>query len=290
MEVVTEIKRPWTIKLFVTVFGVMFGISLLAILSNQSKSWVFIYHLIIVVSVFGIWQGRYWARNLFLVLMIPFSLIIFVVTLVTLLGLSGMGEYAKGSFSLLLNSIFSLVLIYIPFLKSVREWFDVVNEDTSQEKLNQLSWQFQLMIIVFTVALGFIAMSLTSHFEYLPLLKTWVQSTHPAYLNKVVLFLFSINLSVSLGASIVEFPFGLILGYVKRGYKFLLWRLISIGLFFPIYTSYFVFGHKTEHFTFFVAIAVSNLIVISLIALLGMVAGEKIGRYVDSLRVPIEIK
>jgi hypothetical protein len=290
MEENIELKRPWIIKVFVIVFGIMFGISSLAYFSNPSKPWALIYHLIIMISVFGIWQGRYWARNLFLVLIIPFFLIIFFLFVGTLLSLSGIEEEYKGTGSLMLTSIFSLTLIFIPFFKSAKKWFDEVNSTFSKDNASGLSWQFQLIITISSIALGFIVISLSSHFEFLSFVKTWAQSTHPSYWNKVALFLLSINLSMSLSAFMVEFPFGLILGYVKRGYKFLLWRLISIGVFFPIYTSYFVFGNKTEHFTFFVAIAVTNLVAISLIFLLGMVAGEKIGRYIDTLRVPVEIK
>lgn len=281
-------KRPWTIKVFIAVFGLMFGISLIGGLSNPSKSWVVIYHLMIMALIIGIWQGRYWARNVFLVLMIPFFLITFFLAVNTFLNFGSL-TYSE-NLRLLFSSILSVILILIPFSKSVQTWFDDLNLDKSKEHDNKLAWQFQLIIIIVSIALGFIVLSLNLHFEFLSLVTEWVKSSRPSYWNKVAIFLFSINLSILISAFIVEFPFGLILGYWKRGHRFLLLRLIAMGVFFPLYVSNFVLGNPTEHYSFFVAIAVTNLIVMSAIALFGLVMGEKMARYIDTLRVPIGIK
>ncbi|MDD2782482.1 hypothetical protein [Sulfuricurvum sp.] len=289
MEITIIPKRPWVIKVFVIIFGVMFITNLIVFLTDSSKPWAIIYNLIMLVSIFGIWQGRYWARNLFLVLMIPFFLMTSFFLVLTLVNLGGVGEFRE-NIRLLLGSGFSLILILIPFLKPVQKWFDELNPKLSKEKKNGLSWQFQLIIAVTSIGLGFIAMSLDSSFESLSFAKKWIQVYQPSYWGKVTIFLFSINLSVLIGALIVELPFGLMLGYFKTAYRFLLWRLITIGTFFPVYTVYFILGNKTENFILFIYIAITNLIVISLVAFFGLLIGEKIARYLDTLRVPIEIK
>ncbi len=289
MEIAIIPKRPWVIKVFVIIFGVMFVTNLITFLADSSKPWVLIYNLIILVSIFGIWQGRYWARNLFLVLMIPFFLMTSFFLVLTLVNLGGVGEFRE-NIRLLLGSGFSLILILIPFLKPVQKWFDELNPKLSKEKKNGLSWQFQLIIAVTSIGLGFIAMSLDSSFESLSFAKKWIQVYQPSYWGKVTIFLFSINLSVLIGALIVELPFGVILGYFKTAYRFLLWRLITIGTFFPVYTVYFILGNQTENFILFIYIAITNFIVISLVAFFGLLIGEKIARYLDTLRVPIEIK
>lgn len=282
-------KRPWIIKGFVIIFGVMFTTNLITFFSDPSKPWALIYNLIILVSIFGIWQGRYWARNLFLVLMIPFFLVTSFLLVLTLLNLGGTGEF-RDNIHPLLGSISSVILILIPFLKPAQRWFDELNPKLSN-KGNGLSWQYQLMLTVASIGVGFLAISMSPQFDFFSsLIKEWIQLNHPSYWGKFAILLFSVNLSTLIGAFIVEFPFGLVLGYLRREYRFLLWRLITLGAFFPVYTSYFVLGNRIENFTFFISIALLNLTTISMVVLFGLVMGEKMARYIDTLRVPIEIK
>ncbi|OHD87115.1 hypothetical protein [Sulfuricurvum sp. RIFCSPLOWO2_12_FULL_43_24] len=289
MEKNIELKRPWTIKVFVIIFGVLFGIKLISFLTDTTQTWAFIYFLIISISIFGIWQGRNWARNLFLVLMMPFFLLTFFLALYALLNLSNTSEFRENLY-LILSSILSLVLMVIPFLKRSAEWFDRELK-TSSEKAKGIPWQYQLMLTVASIGVGFLAISMSPQFGFFSsFIKEWIQINHPSYWGKFAILLFSVNLSTLIGAFIVEFPFSLVLGYLKREYRFLLWRLITLGGFFPVYTTYFVLGNRTENFTFFISIALLNLITISLVALFGLAMGEKMARYVDTLRVPIEIK
>lgn len=289
LESTFEPKRPSTIKVFVIIFGVLFGIKLISFLTDTSQPWAFIYFLIISISIIGIWQGRNWARNLFLVLMMPFFLITFFLALYALLNLSNTGEFRENLY-LMLSSILSLVLIVIPFLKRSEEWFNRELK-TSIEKKKGISWQYQLMLTVASIGVGFLAISMSPQFDFFSsFIKEWIQLNHPSYWGKFAILLFSVNLSTLIGAFIVEFPFGLVLGYLKREYRFLLWRLITFGAFFSVYTSYFVLGNKIENFTFFISIALLNLSTISMVVLFGLVMGEKMARYIDTLRVPIGIK
>jgi hypothetical protein len=286
MDVVAESKRPWTIKVFVILFGLLFGIKLISFFMDPSQPWVFVYFLIISISIFGIWQGRNGARNLFLVLMMPFFLLTSFLFVYSLLNLSSTGEFLEKIY-LMTSSIFSLALILIPFLKPSETWFGRSSEITEGKGI---SWQFQLMFAVFSIGIGFITISVSPQFELLSFTKEWIRLSHPSYWAKFAIFLFSINLSTLIGAFIIEFPFGLLLGYLKSEYRFLLWRLITIGAFFPVYTTYFVLGNKIENFTFLILIALLNLTTISVVVLFGLVMGEKMARYIDTLRVPIEIK
>lgn len=289
MEVVAETKRPWTIKVFIIIFGVLFGIKLISFLADRSQPWAFVYFLIISISIIGIWQGRNWARNLFLVLMMPFFLVTFFLALYALFNLSNTGEFRENLY-LMLSTILSLILIVIPFLKRSAQWFNRELK-TSSEKEKGIPWQYQLMLTVASIGVGFLAISMSPQFGFLSsFIKEWIQLNHPSYWGKFVILLFSVNLSTLIGAFIVEFPFGLVLGYLKREYRFLLWRLITLGAFLAVYTSYFVLGNRIENFTFFISIALLNLTTISMVVLFGLVMGEKMARYIDTLRVPIEIK
>lgn len=289
MEVEKLPKRPWTIKVFVIIFGVLFGIKLISFFTDTFQPWAFVYFSIILISIFAIWQGRNWARNLFLVLMMPFFLLTFFLALSAFFNLSNAGEFRENLY-LMLSSLLSLALMIIPFLKQSSEWFNRELK-ISSEKENRIPWQYQLILVVASIGIGFLVITVSPELKFVSsFTKEWIQLYQPSHWCKFMILLLSVNVSNLIGAFIVEFPFGFFFGYLKTGYRFLLWRLMTLGAFFPVYTSNFLLGNWMEHPTFIIYNALLNLTILSMVVLLGLVMGEKMVRYIDRLRVPIEIK
>jgi hypothetical protein len=285
MDFVSKPKRPWTIKIFVIIFGLSFGISLITLFSNSSKPWVLIYDLIILVSIFGIWQGRIWARNLFFIVTIPYTLLFGIA--------SGAMILDFGSHKSILNDLYlatamlSIIFLFtMIFLKPSREWFNAVNGNKLKKKSDELSWQFQVMIVVVSIGVGFLGMALSAKINLVPLAKelALLHDNHPTYILKAAYLFFFLNLSFFIGAMVVMFPLGLILGSWKIEHRLLMWRLIIIGMFFPLIVQYFVLGKSENYIGYFIAIFLMNLIVIGAVIYYGLFLGGKIKDYFVKLK------
>ncbi|MDD2829336.1 MAG: hypothetical protein PHW18_07175 [Sulfuricurvum sp.] len=283
MEVATLPKRPWTIKIFVLIFGLLFGSNLITFFFDSSKALVLIYNLIILVSIYGIWQGRRWARNLFFILTIPYILLFGIASGATIFGF-GNHESIWNELYLAIAMLSIPFLLTMIFLKPSREWFNTINHQ-SEETLGEFSWQFQLMIIVISIGLGFLAIAVSANFNLLPLAKQVLfLENNPSILLKVTILLLLTNLSVFLGTLVVQVWFWLILGIWKKEHKMLLWRLIVIGTFFPLFVQYFVFGESLKNIGMLGAIFGTNLLLMSTIAYIGLVVGDKIRGYYIKLK------
>jgi hypothetical protein len=284
MEVVNLPKRPWTIKVFVIVFGLLFGTNLISFLDDPSKPGGLIYNLIILVSIFGIWQGRIWARNLFFIVTLPFIFLFGIASGATILGF-GSHENILKEFYLAFAMLSIPFLLMMIFLKPSREWFNIVNHNHF-EKNNELSWQLQVMIVVVSIAVGFLGMALSAKINLLPLAKelALLHGSQPTYAIKAAYLFFILNLSFFIGAIIAMFPLGLILGSWKIEHKILIWRLIIIGMFFPLISQYFLLGNSENYRGYFIVIFLMNLIVIGAVVYYGLVLGGKIKDYFLKLK------
>lgn len=277
-------KRPWIIKVFVAIFGLLFGLGLIVLFFNPSISreyWAYIYNLIGLVSIIGIWQGRLWARNLFLVLMIPWFVIAFF------LAVSSLGNLVDSDYLLLMfRNILGLFLMMIPFSKPAQKWFDDLNPKVSKDRSDELSWQFQLMIVIASTGITYAAMSIGAGFDFIPLAKelNHFKGSYPSYLFETA-YIFVLNIGFLIGSMAVIFPFGFFLGYWRKRDRYFYTRLITFGAILAILT--FPAGREIVAFMIFFLIRVS---IIATAALSGLVIGEKVAQYIDTLRAPMGIK
>lgn len=275
MEENTELKRPWTIKVFVIVFGFLFGMGLITSLFDLLKPWKLIYNLMIVVSIFGVWQGRLWARNIFFILTLPYILFFGIGSGATVLHI-GSNENIWNELYLA-TAMFSIVFFFmLIFLKPSREWFNAVNGNQSEKKSGELSWQFQLMVIV--TAMGCSALGSSIAPSLLPLAKEFMLNFSTYYSRLAILIGFD-SLGFGIGNMAILFPFSALMGYWKQGNVAILTRLITIGsifllLLFPVGKTLLIFSG------FFI----SKVIVIACIVYGGLISGEKVSKYVAKLK------
>lgn len=286
MEVMSLSKRPWTIKIFVIVFGLLFGMNLISFFNDSSKSGGLIYNLIILISIFGIWQGRIWARNLFFIVTLPFVFLFGIASGASVLGFGNHESILKELY--LAFAMLSIpFLLLIIFLKPSREWFNRVNGNKLEKKSDELSWQFQVMIVVTSIVVGFLGMALSAKINLLPLAKelALLHGNHPTYAIKAAYLFFFLNLSFFIGAIAVMFPLGLILGSWKIEHKILLWRLMIIGMFFPLIFQYFVLGKSENYIGYYIIIFLMNLIMMGVVIYGGLILGGKIKEYFVKLKL-----
>lgn len=275
MEEKLELKRPWSIKFFVVVVGLLFTIGLITSLFDLSKPWKLIYNLIILVSIFGVWQGRVWARNIFFILTLPYILFFGLGSGATLLNVHS-NQNLWYQFYIAIAMISIVFLFLMTFLKPSRHWFNTVNGNKSEKKSAELSWQFQLMIILTAMVCSALGPSITP--SLLPLAKEFMLNFSTYYSRFAILIAFE-SLSFFIGNMAILFPFSVSIGYWKKGNIAILTRLITIGsifilLLFPVGETVFVFSG------FFI----SKVIVIACTAYLGLILGKKLSDYVVKLK------
>lgn len=197
-------KRPWTIKVLVGILFPIVTVGLIFyIIGGEYNYSGFITDIVLFVLLIGIWQGRIWARNLFFIVTLPFTLLYGIASGATILGFGHDGNiwYELYLATAMLSIPFLFMLI---FLKPSREWFNAINGNKSAKKPGELSWQFQLMIVIISVGLGFLVMAVSANINLLPLAKqlTFLQN-NPSFLLKATILLFFINISVLIGTFIV---------------------------------------------------------------------------------------
>lgn len=262
-----ELKRPWTIKVFVTIFGLLFGMNLILFLTDPSKPWVLIYDLIILVSIFGIWQGRIWARNLFFIVTLPFVFLFGIASGASILGFGSQESILKELYLAfaMLSIPFLLMMI---FLKPSTEWFNRLNENKLEKKLDEFSWQFQLMVIVTAMGCSVLGSSIAP--SLLPLAKEFMLNFSTYYARFAILIGFE-SLAFCIGNMAILFPFSVLMGYWKKGNVSILIRLITIGSIFPL-----LLFSPGKTLLLFSGFFISKVIVIACIAYGGLVLGGKI--------------
>lgn len=278
MEAVAVSKRPWTIKIVV---GILFPIVTLGlifyILGGEYNYKGFLADIVLFVLLIGIWNGKIWARNLFFIVTLPFTLLYGIASGATILGFGSDKNiwYELYLATAMLSIPFLFMLI---FLKPSREWFNAVNGNKSEKKSGELSWQFQVMIVIASIGVGFLGLALSAKINLLPLAKelALLHGNNPTFAIKAAYLFFFLNLSLFIGAIIAMFPLGLILGSWKIEHKILIWRLIIIGMFFPLIVQYFVLGKNENYIGYFIPIFLMNLIVIGAVIYYGLILGGKI--------------
>lgn len=281
MEEYSELKRPWTIKFFVWIVLpiVTWNLIRYIFLGKEGGGIGFLLLIVSFISLIGIWQGRIWARNLFFILTLPIIFLFVLASGATVIQIGNSENYIQ-EFYLVLAMLIIPIFLAMIFTKSSREWFTVMNKGNLERKsIDDLSWQFQLMIVVVSIVLGFLTMLMSTHFNFFSLLKELRQLYHPTFWYGLLMLLFFVNLSVLFGAMIVQMPFWMMLGAWKKKYRILLWRLIVIGSFFPLYMQYFVMGHYKNNIGPLLATFGTNMIVFGIVSYIGLLLGEKATKY-----------
>ena len=283
---ITIPKRPWTIKVFV---GTLFTIATFGLIfymfGREYNAIGFIADIVLFVLLIGIWQGRSWARNLFFIAAIPYILIFGIASGVTILGF-GSHENFWQQFYLSIAMLSIPFFLMLTFLKPSRVWFAAMNEKKSEKKSNELSWQFQLMVILVSMIITILTMALDISFNLMPLAKELIllQDNNPTLILKITYSFFFLFLGYFIGNMIVVLPYGVIIGSWKTEHRLLLLRLSIIGMLFPLITFYFILN-KSDHIGFLFIIFLMNLIVSGTVVYGGLVLGEKLKLYINTLKM-----
>lgn len=276
MEVESLPKRPWPIKVLV---GILFPIVSLGLIfsigSGEYNYGAFIINIVLFVLLIAIWQGKIWARNLFFIVTLPWVLLYGIASGATILhSMSHENFWYQLYLAVAMISIpFFLMMI---FLKPSRDWFNAVNGKKSEKKSGELSWQFQLMVII--TAMGCSALGTSIAPSLLPLAKEFMLNFSTYYSRFAILIGFE-SLSFGIGNMVILFPLSILMGYWKKGNIAILTRLIMIGsifilLLFPAGKTLLVFS----------AFFISKVIVIGCIAYGGLILGEKVSNYVAKIK------
>ncbi|MDD3597672.1 hypothetical protein [Sulfuricurvum sp.] len=286
MDVIAEIKRPWTIKWSV---GILVVLTVIGNIYNLSKGLMtpisFIGTAIILISLFAIWQRKKWGRNLLF-----FYSLLFLPLLIWLIGIWMISPEYHWRFSF--KYLYALVGVgtfvlsaFMMFMKPSNEWFSEMEGETVKDDSQQLSWHFQLTLIVMSMGLGFVLITMYAMLVNFHTIEKQLMMNASTYYSKLAVLLSFESLDFLVGAMVALFPFALIIGYWKKENIFFMARLITIGailpvLAFPVGKTFFLFS------IFFF----SKVLIIGVVVYLGLRFGLRAARYVDTLRVPIEIK
>lgn len=285
MESAIEPKRPWTIKWAVGILVFLSSVGDIYISSNGFwKPASLIGSVVTFAILFAIWQGRRWARNLL------FFYLLFVLPLIV--AGSGLFVINPGIYNQPINfwavySLFALGMflssIYMMFMKPSNEWFAAIKGESFQEQ-TQPSWNFQLTLIGISMGLGFLVFAVNAKVSFIPFAKKMMMN-YSTYFSKFAVLLTFESLGFLIGVVAVIFPFGFCVGYWKQENLFFMTRLITMGvilsvLLFPVGKTFFLFS------MFFL----SKVLIVGGIAYIGLRFGVGTARYVDTLRVPVEIK
>lgn len=272
----TLIKRPWTIKVLV---GILFPLVLLGlifyIIGGEYNYGGFILDIVLVVLLIGIWQGSIWARNLFFLLTLPWVLLFGIASGATILT-AGNNENILYEFYSAIVMLSIPLLFLLTFLKPSRDWFNTVNGKKSEKKSGELSWQFQLMVII--IAMGCSTLGAYIAPSLLPLAKEFMLNFSTYYSRFAILLGFE-SLSFWIGNMAILFPISILMGYWKRGNIAILTRLIMLGSSFILLL--FSAGQTLLLFSGFF---ISKVIVIGCIAYGGLILGEKVSKQVAKLK------
>lgn len=278
MEVSVESKRPWTIKVFTVVFGLMYGLSLFQFFYDLTKPLLFIYMLSIVVSVYGIWQGRYWARNLFFILTIPMIFLLFFGSGAILVQMNTINDLFIAFGTLLFASMYLLI-----FFKQSRVWFQKVNSNNSKSGTSKFTWQMQLMVIVIAIVLGALAEAINAKLDLIPLMSELARNFVSPY-SKMTIGVTIHALGFLIGAAVTLLPFIVLMGIWKNKFHFLIGRLIGIGVVIPLMVIFFILG-KNDRINIYIGLFfLSSVIVAILIIYFGLLLSKKASWIFENLQ------
>ncbi|GEM_PF-5971492 len=281
-----DVKRPWTIKwsvgiLFIlTVIGNAYGIS-----KGLMKPISFIGAAIILISLFAIWQRKKWGRNLLF-----FYFLLFLPLLVGLTGIWIISPEYHWQFNFqylyaLLGTGMFVLSVFMTFMKPSNEWFAQMEEKKITNDPQQLSWYFQLTLIVISMGLSFVLMAINAMVVDLHTIEKNLMINSSTYYSKLVVLLSFEGLDFLIGVLIILLPFALIMGCWNKGKAFILTRLITIGAIFPM--IFFTAGKTLFLFSIFF---LSKILIVGVVTYIGLRFGVVTARYIDTLKVPIEIK
>lgn len=273
-------KQPWTVRWALGILGTMIAVGNVYVISNGGwTSSSLVSDVIAAVILFLIWQGRRWARN------ILFFYLLFILPLMVagsgllLVNPINYDRFADGWFIYGFLATFgfmaSMVLL---FSKRSNEWFALVNGDVEQKSPSHPSWNLQLVLIVSSMGLGFLAMGIAAMVNLLPLGKEVAFNFSDPVLRLAVLSGF-MGLEHFIGSITVFFPFGLFLGYWRKGNSAVFTRLMTIGAIFPMLL--FLPGKTLGLISLFF---LEKLVITVVVIYISLKIGEKISGYFGRLK------
>jgi MFS family permease len=281
MEIEKKVTRPWTIKWAVGLLSFVFITGLIEGVLKHNVNLAFAAQIsFILVLIFGIWRGNRWGRNLlFFILLLFLPLVVLLFGLMIQIPSKWDIEYTVGVFRILISIVATVFL----FMKLSNEWFASMKGEQYHEQTRP-SWNFQLTLIGISMGLGFLVLGVNTTVSFIPFGKEMMVNFSTYYSRFAVLLTFE-SLGFLIGVMAVVLPFGFIIGYWKQENIFFMTRLITMGailpvLAFPVGKTFFLFS------TFFF----SKVLIVGTIAYIGLHFGKRTARYIDTLRVPIEIK
>lgn len=268
MKVITETKRPWTIKWSVGLLSFVFITGFIEEVSKHNVNLALhtIQITLISVMLLAIWRGYVWGRNILFL----YTLLIFPV-LVILLGLTIMEPFTL-NFTQFFQILFISAMVLL-FMKPSNEWFAMMRGESILEETQSLYWYFQLAISTFFIGVGVLAAYINGKLELLVLMRDVIHSL----INQNERFTMIVAIDAFgflIGAIAVVLPFGVLLGYWKHHYRHQLIRLIIYGV--TLSTLIFASGKTIFDFSMYF---VSKFIVIVFITFVSLMLGTKIREY-----------
>jgi len=279
---VIPVKRPWTIKWSVGIqLSMMTGGIVILAVKERLPSLSIVGTILFCVLIYAVWQGRIWARNIY------FFYLLFILPLLVV-GIGGIILDPKNNNRLsdfeIISSILVILLFITPivmmFMKPSREWFVTIQGKPFMERPNEVSWYLQLTVIVFSMGLGALAMSISAMLNLVPLAKEWMLN-FSTYYSRLAILLGLENLSFLIGIMVIIVPFGLLIGYWKKGNTVILMRLITMGAIFPVIL--FAAGKTLFLLSLFFF---SKVLIIGVVAYISLCFGERISNYFEKLKQP----
>ena len=147
----------------------------------------------------------------------------------------------------------------------------------------ELSWQFQLMIIVIAIVLGALAEAINAKLALISLASELAKFFSSPF-GKVVIGISINSIGFLIGAAFTLFPFSIVFGIWKKKMWILIGRLMSIGLSIPLIFVYFVLGHNERINIFIKLFFLGNLVVGMLTIYAGLVVGKKVSFLFENLK------
>jgi len=286
MESAIEPKRPWTIKwavgilVFLTIIGNVYGL-----FEGVMNPISFIGAAVIMISILAIWQGRRWGKNLLFLYFIFFLPLLIWLTGIWMISPEYHWRFSFKYLYALVGTGALVLSVFMMFMKPSSEWFSEMAGETFKDDSQQLSWHFQLTLIVMSMGLGFVLITMYAMLVNFHTIEKQLMMNASTYYSKLAVLLSFESLDFLVGAMVALFPFTLIMGYWKKENIFFMARLITIGAILPVLA--FPVGKTLFLFSIFFF---SKVLIIGAVAYLGLRFGVGTARYFDTLRVPIEIK
>jgi len=218
-------QRPWSIKyaLAILLITVIYGLTYT--ITKDGLNFPTLFSMAVFsVLLFGIFKGKILARNIFLIISLP-------TLLFSAVGSVAMLPNIMSDIYIIKEIIYFSIIIPIPyvllFVKPSQEWFLAMKDTDVKTETNIMSWNFQLTLIILSIAISIGIMLLDISFDNID------ELMKEKYINenfRKIAVITKLIISQFFHSLIVLLPFGMIIGYWKKDNLFILTRLITIGV------------------------------------------------------------